>query len=90
MVRLHAHVCCDCVSIAGATDVALPLGDFFFYGIGGAPVDVSRAAELYTRAVEAGNPQAAYNLGYLVRDVHVCVCVFASDVGSIAFMRSWR
>lgn len=51
----------------GATDVALPLGDFYFYGVGGAGVDVARAAKMYSVAVAAGNPQAAYNLGYLVR-----------------------
>ena len=51
---------------AGATDVALPLGDYNFYGLGGLQGDVSEAARLYGIAADAGNAQAAYNLGYLV------------------------
>jgi hypothetical protein len=67
---------------AGAVDVALPLGDCYFYGLGGTPVDVGRAAQLYAVAADAGNPQAAYNLGYLVSTALVAAvcCARVCDV----------
>ena len=49
----------------GASDVALALGDYHFFGTGGARANVQVAMGLYAIAAGNGNAQAAYNLGYL-------------------------
>lgn len=42
------------------------LGDFYFYGVAGTPVDFGAAVSQYKVAVDAhANPQAMFNLGYM-------------------------
>jgi len=50
---------------SGASDVALALGDYHFFGTGEIPSNVPVAMGLYAIAAGNGNAQAAYNLGYL-------------------------
>lgn len=50
---------------AGNAEAQTYLGEMFENGLGGAPIDVEKAIELYTRASNAGNARAASNLALL-------------------------
>jgi len=59
-IRYYRHA-----SRQGNADASLKVGDAYYYGSAGLPVDFSKAAKYYQSAAEARQPQAMFNLGLL-------------------------
>eukprot|EP00624_Nannochloropsis_granulata_P005394 evm.model.NODE_38125_length_9451_cov_24.548725.3 len=59
-VRYYRHA-----SRQGNAEASLKVGDAYYYGSAGLPVDFSKAAKYYQSAAEARQPQAMFNLGLL-------------------------
>ena len=59
-VRYYRHA-----SKQGNAEASLKVGDAYYYGTAGLPVDFSRAARYYQAAAELRQPQAMFNLGLM-------------------------
>jgi TPR repeat protein len=64
--------------VASFRDWYLQVGDYYYYGKGGVPVDKGEAAMYYKLAADMRNPHALFNLGVMfesgdgvVRDFHL-------------------
>jgi SEL1 protein len=59
-VRYYRHA-----SKQGNAEASLKVGDAYYYGSAGLPVDFAKAAKYYQTAAEARQPQAMFNLGLM-------------------------
>lgn len=79
----------------GNVDANLKIGDFFYYGKGGHPVDYTKASAHYSHASKRSNAQAMFNLGLMYehgvgvqQDFHLAKRYFdrAKEVHADAFV----